>query len=107
MEYFGPISRWDSSPAENHHKTQLKEAPAKTTQLRPAFMIKQTANCQDEFGVVEAATREFSPKKLANNPPKIYSESGAARFTIKKNSTNHNAIMTWHKPNEELPIHSK
>ena len=56
MEYFGPISGWDSSPAESHHKTQLK-APAKTTQLRPATMIKQTTNCQDELGVVEAARK--------------------------------------------------
>ena len=105
MEYFGPISGWDSSPAESHHKTQLK-APAKTTQLRSATIIKQTANRQDELCVLAAATREFLPKKVSNNPPKVYSESGA-RFTVKKKNNDRNAVMTWHKPNEELPLHSK
>jgi len=105
MEFFGPISGWDSSPAESHHKTQLK-APAKTTQLRSATIIKQTANRQDELCVLDAATREFSSKKVPPNSPKVYSESGA-RFTIKQNINGRNPVMTWRKPNEELPLHSK
>lgn len=109
MEYFGPISGWDSSPTESHHKDDLK-APAKTTQLRPSTLVKQVANRKDELGVLRDASREFSPQKLPNNAPKVYPVSGA-RFTIKKNNTScndyHNAVMTWHKPNEELPIHSK
>ena len=109
IELHGPPLGWDSSPAESHHKTEIK-APARNTQRNATNLPEQTAKRCAERDFVSLVMDEIKHSEIDSDEcsdVNIGSRAGGSLFRIQLD-TEGKPFMEWRNAknrDKQVPCH--